>query len=319
MNDDKQITPAEENALSELGANFDELLERTPEPRRRRAPDRKFVLGGAIAVAGLLLLAWAVAWPGTSQLGVDDALASVADVAAAQPTPGPTQFVESESTVSTLTKAGSGSTLPPGVKAGELYTINVFRRARLSMTLPGAVSTRLNAKGSEGSQERISSSSTRPDPVYRIGGVSYTPREIAEFADDPPALMREINTTVGEVPARYRAETKWRYLVEPLQAMTPPLPSSIRAALIRGLESIPGVTGPTRQRDPQAREGLEYELVDQGLAYHAVFDPDTSQLLHSEVVVDSNGAGPFPDAKRGQVLSSYLLRSSVVTETAPTR
>lgn len=317
MSEEQNNTPAEERALNELGASFNALLARTPEPGRRWNPNRKSLLGGAVAVAALLVLAWAVAWPDSSRLTVDDALASVADVAADQPTPGPTQFIESESTVTTVTRAGSGSTLPPGIEPNELYTINVFRHAWLSMTLPGVVGTRLYSEGSEGSQERISSSSARPAPVYRIGGVNYEPREIAEFAKNPSSLMRQIDAAVGEVPAEFRPETKWRYLVEPLQAMTPPLPSVLRAELIRGLESIPGGAEPTERRDPQSRRGVQYELVDAGLAYHAMFDPSSSELLYSEVVVDANGAGPFPNAKRGQVLHSYLLRSSAVANSVP--
>src|SRR5689334_11411444 len=101
MNDEHQITPFERQALDRLGRNFDDLLARTPE-RRRRSADRRVAMGGvAVAACLAIVLAWAI-WPGDSRFGVDTAIGSIADVAAAQEAPRPNQFVESESVVTTL-------------------------------------------------------------------------------------------------------------------------------------------------------------------------------------------------------------------------
>lgn len=316
MTDEPQITPAEERALDDLGANFDALLARTPEPHRRRTPDRRFVLAGAAGLTTLVVLAWAVFWP-DSRLSVDSALASISDVAAAQPTPGPKQFVETESTVTNLLKASTESPGPPGTLRGGFYTGNVFQHAWRSMTLPGRVDTRYYARGAKGSDELINSSTASPSPNYRIGSSTYSPMEIEKYSEDPSALMDQINDDVRKVAPRSRVQTKWGYLVLALQAVTPPLPSSIRAELIRGLESLPGVGEPKARRDPQGREGLQLELIDDGLAYHAVFDPKNSLLRYSETVIEKDGSGFISGAKRGQVFQSYLLLSSKVTDSVP--
>lgn len=316
MNDESNITPAEERALNELGTNFDALLARTPEPRRRRSPDRKFVLAAAAVIAALIVAGWAVFWP-DSRLSVDDALAALSDVAAAQPTPGPKQFIETQSTTSTLVRSGPGETGPPGTPRGGFYTANTFQHAWRSRTLPGRVDTRTYAKGPDGTREEIYSGTTRPAPNYRIGRSIYTPAEIQEFAKDPSALMRRIDADARTAGPEFKNQTKWSYLVQALQAGTPPLPSSIRAELIREIESIPGVSEPEERRDPQGRTGFEFELIDHGLAYHALFDPKTSQLLYSESVFGQNNHEFLRGSKRGQVFQSYILISSEVADSVP--
>lgn len=315
-NEQQNITPNERKALDELGRNFDELLARTPEPRPR-GTNRKYVLAGIAVAAGLLaLLAWAV-WPTDSRFSVESAIGSIADIASAQTTPDPTQFVESENVTTLLLRTNSRDSGPPGVKPGGFYTSYLSQHAWLSMSRPGVIQTRGYAKGPEGDRKDLYTGRSTPLPDYRIAGNTYTPAQIAKLADRPELLIRDIDAKVRELPKKFRPEMKWQYLVAPLKAIAPPLPSSIRAELIRSLESIPGVAEPQKKTDPRGREGLQLELVVGGIANHALFDPHDAQLLYTEAVVRDDGAGRLRGEKPGDIEASYLLLTSRVVDSAP--
>lgn len=306
MNEPPQITPEERRALDELGANFDALLARTPEPapRIRR---RGFALAGGIAVAGLLALVVWAAWPGDST--VDSAQGDISDVAAHQAAPAPTQFVESESVTTNLVRT----------PRRELRENAIAQHAWLSMARPGVIETRAYFKGPGDPLNDRFVTRVRPIPVYRIAGKVYTPREIAAFTKKPDGLIAEIDAKVAELPARFRPATKWKYLIEPLRAIAPPLPSSIRAAMIQQLETLPGVRGPVKTRDPRQRDGLELNLDDDSLGFTlgVIFDPDDAQILYTDSVFKDPRLSGNRDAKVGQTFTSYLLISSRVVDSAP--
>lgn len=303
MSDERQTTQQEHQALDELGQNFDALLARTPEPAQR-ADRRRFVLAGAAMAAGVLaLIVWA-SWPGDRI--VESAVGGIAEIAAQQKAPDPLQYVESESVVATLTKEDN-----------TFSTSNVARRAWLSMARSGVIESRLYVEGPDGAQRETNVSRTRPMPNYRIAGAVYRPSQIAAFAKRPDELIANIDAKAAEVAPRFRPEMKWKYLTDPLKAIAPPLPSALRAALIGELESLPGVQGPVSVDDPNGRDGLKLSLDTDAFTLGVIFDPEDAQLLYSDTRVRVPSEGPFPDAKPGRILISYVLISSRVVDSAP--
>lgn len=303
MSDDRHITQPEREALDQLGRNFDALLARTPEQERRADRRRYMLAGAAVAVGMLALIVWA-SWPGDST--VDSALGGIADVAAQQTAPDSKQFVESESTVTNLSEA-----------EGAFSTSTVNQRAWLSMARPGVTESRIYVQSAGGAKKMTNVLRSNPMPVYRIAGSVYRPAQITAFADDPAQLIADIDDKVAEVAPKFRPETKWKYLIDPLKAIAPPLPSSLRAALIRELESLPGVKDAVERPDPRGRDGLALELKTGGLTLGVIFDADDAQVLYTDSVIETPGESPYPNAKAGTKTASYLLLSSRVVDSAP--
>lgn len=317
MSDREQLTHAEKQALDELGSNFRSLLADEAEPAHRQRPRRLTVAVAGLALGATALAVWAVAWPGGSQLSVDDAFASIADVAAIQVAPKPDQYVYSESTVTALAKRVAGSTAPEGVRMRELYTVRVERKAWLSMARRGVIQAYMYSQGDNGISGKSTSGTTRALPNYRLADETFRPSEISAMAKQPGELTRTIDEAVLRAPEDERVTTKWRLLTEPLRDVAPPLPSVLRAELIRDLSTVPGVESVLKDSDPKGRVGESFAVASNGLNFRVVFDSRNAQLLYDETKIAEAGAGPYGNTKPGQTLASYLLVSSKVVEDAP--
>jgi hypothetical protein len=131
-------------------------------------------------------------------------------------------------------------------------------------------------------------------------------------------LVASIDRAVAGVPAAQRPQLEWQMLSEPLQALAPPLPSAIRAALIARLASVPGVTTLAGAKDSLGRKADGFAIENDGVRSRLAFDPKTSVLLESSAVVARDGSGPYGAAKVGALLYRYrLVRTSVVDRLPP--
>lgn len=312
------VSRSERRALDQLGRNFDAALEGQQAGAGRR---RWLVTAASVAVAAAVaLIVWSVAWPGDSRFAVESAQGSLSEIAAAQADPKPSQFTETEFRWTGISRYRRGVAAPAGVKPGELFTLYGLAHSWQSAERRGLMQTSLYAKGPDGIRHRTTRNRTRPAPRYQLAGRSYLPEQIHAMADDPSGFTRQIDRYVDQMTeAPYRTLVRWKYSLSLLQANGPPLSSSLRASLIAGLESAPGVSDPVKKRDPRGREGVELVMRDDGFGttLRAIFDAKNARLIYSSETVYRAGGGPFRNTKPGDVVTSYLLLSSRVVDSVP--
>lgn len=319
--DERELTQAQKNALSELKAGFDQTLSRTPDPAGKEPSPRRRFAGFAAAAAGLAvigLILWAVATPSDSGVTVDDAIASIADVAADTEAPPPDAYVYSRMRITSAQGAVFGDdNVRAKAEDDQQFAVVQERESWLSATRTGLVRVIVDSPGFEGSPKpRVYTQ--RPFRQYRFADRRYSYAQVQAFAEDPAPLIAEIERAAAESqPARARDLTHWRYLYEPLLAMSPPLPSSVRAALIRGLEDVEGVQLDTDARDSKDREGEQLSLESDGIRSTLLFDPDNATLLESSTTIAKSGAGPDPDSKPGTVLHRVTLIAQRTVDALP--
>lgn len=319
--DERELTQAQKDALSELKAGFDQTLSRTPDPAGKEPSPRRRFAGFAAAAAGLAvigLIVWAVATPSDSGVTIDDAIASIADVAAETEAPPPDAYVYSRMRMSSTQPGAFGDVdVRTNGNDGQQFEVAQERETWLSATRTGLVRVVVDAPAFEGAPTpRVYKQ--RPFRQYRFADRRYSYAQVQAFAKDPAPLIAEIERAAAESqPARARELTHWRYLYEPLLATSPPLPSSVRAALIRGLEDVEGVRFDSDARDSKNREGEQLSIESDGIRSTLHFDPDNATLLESSTTIARRGAGPDPDSKPGTVLHRITLIAQRTVDALP--
>lgn len=308
--DERELTQAQQNALAELRTGFNQAIARAPEPGREDPSPRRRFAGFTAAAAGLAvvgLIVWAVASPSDSRVTVDDAIASIADVAASTEAPSPGAYVYSRTRIHATQRAIGDMYEGRGIEAGDQFSVVQERETWLSMKRPGL--TRVIVDSPVGPREPKVGFEKQPAlGQYHFADRRYSYAQVQKFAKDPAPLIDEIERAAATSrPVQDRTQTLWRYLSEPLIAFSPPLPSSIRAALIRGLEEVDGVSVDTTANDSKDRGGEQLAVVTNGLRLALLFDPENATLLESTTTVERKGAGPYPDSPPGTVLHQITL------------
>ncbi len=281
--DDPNLTQRDRAALDKLGENFSAAVAADTARRdsRRARVVRGSIAVGAVAVIGILVLAVYALNPGSGSKGVPDARASQAAIAALDSAPPPDMYVYSKTIHSALQKRLKGVNAPPGVKVGGRFLVKEELRAWLSMSKVGVVQAFESKEGQGGFSSEIS----KADPVtnYTIGDDQISFSEMNDFAETPERVLRIIDEAVAKRPADERTLIHWSYLVQPLRATAPPLPGSVRSAMIEDLESLRGVVVKEGAVDPSSRSGEEFSLTSEGIHQEAIFDTNNSNLLYQSL------------------------------------
>lgn len=316
--DDPNLTQRDRDALDRLGESFSAAV--AADTARRDSRKALVVRGsmavGAAAVIGILVLAVYALNPGSGNKGVPDARASQAAIAALDSAPPADKYVYSKTIHSALQKRFKGVSAPPGVEVGDRFLVKEELRAWLSMSKVGVVQAFESKEGQAGFSSQVS----RAEPVdnYTIGDEHISFSEMNELAKTPKRVLGIIDEAVAKSPANERALIHWSYLVQPLRATAPPLPGSVRSAMIEDLESLGGVTVKKGVKDPSSRTGEEFSLTAQGIHQEAIFDTENSNLLYQSSTVAKDGAGLYRNSKKGELMESYLLVETRVLDEAPT-
>lgn len=152
---------------------------------------------------------------------------------------------------------------------------------------------------------------------YRIGDEAYTRSEIDAFAKDPQLLLAEIDAqAASELPAD-RVFTKWTIITEALRDLSPPLPATLRAALMGDLATVRGVTVVDADHDPLGRPAVGLALSEQDIRNTVWFDKSSSALSYAITVVARIDGHRGRGVKVGDILERFELLESKATPTAP--
>lgn len=315
--DERELTTAQLDALTELKSGFERTLARTPDPSSGPPPRRRRAL--AVATAGFaacVLIAFAVTSP-FSSLDVDEAIASIADVAGQTEAPAPDAFVYSKSRTTATQSAVGDNFERAGFADGDMFEVRVESESWLSMTRTGLVRSSVDSPV-EPKSPLLSVFEPTPQRQYRFAGRDFSYAAVERFAEDPVPLIQLItNAAARSTPEADRTLTHWRYLYEPLLTSAPPLPSSIRAALIGDLETIPGVKLNEDATDSKNRAGHELSIVSHGVRSALLFDPKNATLLETTTTVDQAGAGPYIGSKKGDLIERTTALEQRVVRSRP--
>jgi hypothetical protein len=306
----ERLRDAEKRAIAELGVTIDRVLEEDQE--RSAARRQMYLRGGSALLFALLVVLFIFVEAGEDRVGApEQALADVAAVAADQPTPSLDEFVHSEASLTVLAKA-------PGTEGGSgREYLHQNREAWVSRSRPGRLRIEefYGENPNRGRTARTSVLTT--EPSYQIAGQTLSDAQLAALTGDPDRVVKLIDKKVRRVPRRQRDALRWDYLTEPLKAQQPPLPSEIRAALIRGFRSVPGVE---IRQDSVGQSGGDEEVFSatlDGVKMENRFTLSNAQLTYSSATTAVRGAGPYRGLSAGTLLQSYRQVSSRVVPELP--
>lgn len=301
------------SALGDLREQFVQALEAdvvvAPEPitpRPRSFQWRRAWTVPAAVLAALVLVIAITAIPFEKNPTVVEATADVAEAALAADYPPDNWFTFTRSRQTVR----SYSMLP--LVLSRLRSTE--RRAWLSVAKRGTIETTLL-------DEPESPLITYRYPAhgkYRVGDKTYTRAQIDALADTPDQLLSEIDHQAASVGHGQENGTKWMIITEALRDLSPPLPATLRAAMIRDLATIDGVKVLERNRDPRGRPATGFTFPDSGTLNSVYFDRTTSALIHSDVIVNGREASMVgQDVRIGDLLERFELLESRAIPTAP--
>jgi hypothetical protein len=300
------------SALNDLREQFVQALEAdvvvAPQPiaPRRGFEWRRAWAVPAVVLAVVVLLIAITAIPFKSNPTVAEATADVAKTALAADYPPDNWF--------TFTKSRQtvrGYSLLPLVPSRLRST---ERRAWLSVERRGTIETRLL-------DEPQSSLIIYRYPAYgkyQVGDETYTRDQIDAFAEAPEELIAQIDEEAASVGRGQGPGTKWMIITQALRDLSPPLPATLRAALIGELATIEGVSVLDRDKDPRGRAATGFAFAESGTLNTVYFDRSTSALIYSDVVVTGREAFiTGQDVRVGDLLERFELLESRATPIAP--
>jgi hypothetical protein len=298
------------NALNDLRDQFVLALEADAVAPAQAARPRSFEwrrawAAPAIALAVAIIVAGIYAVPWSKNPTVAEATAGVAKTALAADYPPDDWFTYSRSE-----NLQQNLTATPDHRA---TYVNFAREAWLSVTRRGSV------------RSTIIGGRTSPPIIYRypaygkyrIGEKTYTRREIDAFAAHPQELLDEIDAEASNVAHAAGDWQKWTILTEALRDLSPPLPATLRAALIGDLASVHGVVVAEADHDPLGRAAVGLVFADQDTRNTVWFDKSSSALSYSVTVVTKIDGHRGSDVKVGDILERFELLESKATPTAP--
>jgi hypothetical protein len=300
------------SALNDLREQFVQALEAdvvvAPQPitPRRSFEWRRAWAVPAVVLAVAVLLIAITAIPFKSNPTVAEATADVAKTALAVDYPPDNwfTFTRSRQTV-------RGYPLLPLVPSRLSST---ERRAWLSVERRGTIETRLLDEPKA------------PLIIYRypaygkyqIGDQTYTRAQIDALAEAPEQMIEQINQEAASVGHGQGPATKWTIITQALRDLSPPLPATLRAALIQDLATVEGVSVLDRDEDPRGRAATGFTFVDTGTLNTVYFDSSTSALIYSDIVVIGREAFiAGQDVRIGDLLERFELLESRATPIAP--
>jgi hypothetical protein len=300
------------SALNELREQFVQALEADvvvapPQitPRRSFEWRRGWAVPAVVLAVAVLLIA-ITAIPFKSNPTVAEATADVAKTALAADYPPDNWF--------TFTKSRQtvrGYPLLPLVPSRLRST---ERRAWLSVERRGTIETRLL-------DEPKSPLIIYRYPAYgkyQVGDETYTRAQIDALAAAPAELIAQIDKETASVGRGQGPGTKWMIITQALRDLSPPLPATLRATLIRELATIEGVSLLDRDEDPRGRAATGFAFTDTGTLNTVYFGRDTSALIYSDVVVSGREAFiAGQDVRIGDLLERFELLESRATPIAP--
>lgn len=306
--------------LKEMRGNFVDAIERsgraeTPSPRRRRIRIGAAVAIGVAAFVAALILVFGVL-PG-GDVTPADAADELAESAYAVDPPGPDQFAYSLSTLKIVSRPAPKTRWSKQVRRGGTIAARVEFARWLSTTRAGRVSARSETTvagrtfktDTEGGTERLLS-------TYTIGRRQYTPTGLADLGKNPSRAVGDVLAAAATAPPGKRTAARWQYTIDPLRSFGAILPASVRAALIRSLGGIPGVS--VAKTAVASAKTETFELVAEGFRQEVTFDDETAVLVRASTTVLS--AGTPTGLKPGTKVSEYVLvRSTNVSRVGATR
>lgn len=300
------------SALNDLREQFVQALEADvvvapapAAPRRSFEWRRAWAVPAAVLAVVVLLIA-ITAIPFKSNPTVAEATADVAKTALAADYPPDSWFTFTRSR-QTVRNYSILPLVPSRLRFTE-------RRAWLSVERRGTIETRLL-------DEPRSPLIIYRYPAYgkyRIGDTTYTRDQIDELAKTPAVLLADIDKQAASVGHNQGDGTKWMIITQALRDLSPPLPASLRAAMIQDLATVNGVSVLERDRDPRGRPAIGFTFSETGVRNTVYFDRDTSALIYSDSVV--TGPEAFlagQDVQIGDLLESFELLESRATPVAP--
>jgi hypothetical protein len=153
---------------------------------------------------------------------------------------------------------------------------------------------------------------------YQVGDETYTRAQIDALAAAPAELIAQIDKETASVGRGQGPGTKWMIITQALRDLSPPLPATLRATLIRELATIEGVSLLDRDEDPRGRAATGFAFTDTGTLNTVYFGRDTSALIYSDVVVSGREAFiAGQDVRIGDLLERFELLESRATPIAP--
>lgn len=297
-------------ALNDLRAQFVQALEADvvapaqPPARRRTFEWRRAwaVPAIALAIALVAIVFTAVPWSGSPT--VTEATAELSKTALEANYPPDDWFTYSRSRQTQQNM---------DIRTHKAFLVRTERRAWLSVSRRGTIEIKdLGAPNSPPQVFRYPAFGK-----YRIGDSTYTRREIDALAENPEALIRQIDAEAASVGHGQGTATKWNIITEALRDLSPPLPATLRAALISQLATIEGVTVVDKDKDPLGRTAVGLAFAEQDIRSTVWFDKSTSALSYSNVVIANLSMPRDPKVKVGDVLEQFELLESKATPTAP--
>lgn len=306
------IDHSDPRALHELRGNFSDAIAQNALAResRRRAQRRSMLAVSALAAVVVVLLG-GLRMLGSNALSTSEAAAELSRVALGVAPPPPGQFAFQRSDIYATQRVIAGTRLARFARPGRLVRVQQKRNTWLSVSEPGRIEALESVHVGKRVARKSTSSSTRPYIGYVLGSQTLTDSELRAFAAHPERAVEAIARAAQKVPVPERAHARWRLTVEPLQAFAPVLPPEVRAALIRSLATIPGVSIATTGRDSSVDA---FELNAVGIRERVEFVRSTATLVRSRTTVTRHGAGPYRNAIVGTTLYEYeLLETANVT------
>jgi hypothetical protein len=298
-------------ALNDLRAQFVQALEAdvaaTPQAvaPRRRIQWRRTWVAPAIALAIALIAIAITTIPWSSNPTVSEATADIAKTALNADYPPDDWFTYSRS-----------RDLRQELSVTKDHTprlVSTERRAWLSVSRRGTIETKLlDAPNAPPIITRYPAFGK-----YRIGDVVYDRRQIDLYAKDPRILLRQIDEEANAIGHGQSDATRWTIITEALRDLSPPLPATLRAALISQLSTIPGVTLVDADTDPLGRAAVGLTFREQDISDTVYFDKLTSALSYSITKVTKLDGHRGPNVKVGDTVQRFELLEAKATPTAP--
>jgi hypothetical protein len=298
-------------ALNDLRAQFVQALEAdvvVAPPQRAARPRidwRRAWVAPAIALAVALIVIAITAIPWSSNPTVSEATAGVAKTALGASYPPDDWFTYSRSTELRQELSVTKDHTP--------ILVGTERRAWLSVSRRGTIETKLLDRPSAPPIVTSYPAFGR----YRIGDTTYDRAQIDAFAKDPRALLAKIDEEANATGHDQANATRWTIITEALRDLSPPLPATLRAALISELATVKNVEVVDANADPLGRAAVGLTFAEQDVSSTVYFDKLTSALSYSIVKVTKLDGHRGPQVKVGDTLERFELLESKATPTAP--
>lgn len=177
----------------------------------------------------------------------------------------------------------------------------------------------------------------KPTGSVYLGGEMVSAKELKTYPRDPKLLYDRMRadaekTHAGMVAWQRKHPTAlavpdvdsnvWQSLTNPNGVQDQPVPADIRAAMVRALALLPGVTAIGDRTDALGRSGPAFTLDHSGLHEQVIFDRDTSALLSATTTITDPATVPthaFRHLPAGTVIYDYRLIEKKTVDRLPRR